>query len=96
MNNSACGQTPAPRPPYGFESAANRIADKTDRIGDQIARLATLLNPVLEVLAPKPCADVAKEPYANDCELHQVLNERAYALESLADRLESLIHRIRL
>lgn len=79
----------------GWGSAADRVAEQTKRIDEQVSRLDALLSAILGAPPPpSPSADSASVGYAS--ELQQVLNERADGVVRVSDRLEALIERIRL
>jgi hypothetical protein len=83
------------RPMAGWESAAERVAEQSKRIDEQVSRLDDLLAAVLGVPAPpSPLTDPGSVGYS--CEMLKVLNVRADEVARVSDKLEALIERIRL
>lgn len=98
MNDFGIGSAsmPATRPLYGFESAAERIAEQTKRLHEQVVRLETLLAPATDNASALGQNNKAEPRPGYASELLQCINGRADALSDVSDRLESLIQRIRL
>ena len=86
------------RPPYGYEQALDRVIDQRRRLDEQIDRLASILSPVLESelskLGTAINGQTTAPAYASA--LLQSVNNQADNLALTADRLESIIGRIRL
>ena len=82
---------------YGYEQALDRVTDERQRIDSQVERLKNILAPVLESEIPvldKAGQANSRPGYASA--LLEDINRHADNFSAVAERLESLIGRIRL